>query len=144
MTTQIHALLGLLVLVTSLVVGIWAFRAARRGQTPPRLAGAMMAAVGLLLVQVLMGFDLWARGARPAESPLAEVHIAGPIIALLVGVALVFFRRGAGTAAGAGTAGAAVGGEGGAAATRWAAASLVIFLVALVSYAIGEMGNVRG
>jgi cytochrome bd-type quinol oxidase subunit 1 len=124
MSPGVHAMVGLSVIVINLVVGAWALVVARRGggaPVPRLLTVAVALGVAVLLVQVLLGLDLWMRGGRPAAPPWGEVHLAGPVVALIVALGLL-------------------GGDGPRTAGRHAIASLVIGAVALVSYAIGEMG----
>jgi hypothetical protein len=124
MSPGVHAMVGLAVIVVNLVVGVWMLLAARRGADAPasRLmtAGVLLGAA-VLFIQILLGLDLWQRGARPAMPPWGELHLAGPLIAIIVTLGLV-------------------GGEGQRTPKRYAIASLLTVALALVSYAIGEMG----
>lgn len=126
MTGPMHALIGSGVLVVSLLVGIWAFVAMRRGSSPSGLLGAgVWLALALLVVQILAGADLWMRGARPIPGFLAYVHLAGPVVAL-AGAAFHVFGRPKDRA------------------RNYAIAMLTIFVLALLSYVLGEMGNAVG
>lgn len=125
MTPQTHAILGLALILVSLVAGVWARIRARQGHATGRPLGITVAVAGvLLLVQVLVGADLWARGARPAASPWAEIHLILPILTLIQFV--VFLARPK---------------TGAAQTRRWSIATLSTAGVALLSYAIGQIGN---
>jgi len=125
MTPETHALIGSLVLLVSLVVGIWAVIAGKRSKTAsPLLTAALTVTMVLLGIQILAGIDLLSRGGSPAPGVLAIVHIGGPIIAFLVGIwALLGVPR------------ARVG--------RYIMADHLTFLVALMSYIIGEAFKAR-
>jgi hypothetical protein len=125
--TQIHLIVGGLVLLDNLVAGIWALLAARRGATaPPALLIVGASAAGMLVLQVLLGLGLWSIGLRPVFSPTAGilnlVHIIGPVVALGLW-AFAFFL------------------EPRFSSRRIALAAWLTFLLALLSYGIGEMGN---
>jgi hypothetical protein len=122
MTGQTHALVGAVVLVTNLLVGAWAVVDARAGRRADRLLiGGAAVALGLLALQALLGLDLWLRGFRPAGAPLAELHVLGPAVALVVGLFLLLTRRRERP-------------------RSLALAALLTVVVGLVSYSIGEMG----
>lgn len=121
MNGQMHALLGLAVLLVNLAFGVWALLTARRGGAASGvLTGGVFVGFALLVLQVLVGFALLGRGLRPAGTGMTLVHVVGPLLALVV-AAVLLFRPGA-------------------RAPRYAIAALFTALVALLSYGIGEMG----
>ena len=124
MNAQIHMWIGISVLVVNLVVGLWALLAARKGLFAGRLLiVGFSVGSALLLVQVLLGLDLWFRmGLRPAPGALGIVHVAGPLLALVAAIIVEWMP--APKLAG-----------------RYAFSSLLTFAVALLSYGIGEMGR---
>lgn len=125
MTPETHAMIGSAVLLLSLVVGVWAVIAGKRSKTASAaLTGALIVTMVLLGLQILAGIDLLSRGGSPAPGALAIVHIGGPIIAFVLGLwALLGSPR--------------------AVIRRYILADHLTFLVALVSYAIGEAFKVR-
>lgn len=121
MTGQMHAMVGLAVLIVNLIFGVWALIVARRGgAVSGLLTGGIIAGLALLLLQILAGFDLLGRGLRPAGAGLTIVHAGGPIVALIVAAALLL--------------------RPGNRAARYATTALFTTLIALISYGIGEMG----
>lgn len=121
MNAQMHAILGLAVLIVNLVVGAWALIVARRGGgVSTVLTVGVYAGLLLLLVQLLGGLDLLGRGLRPAGTGMTIVHVGGPIVALVVAVVLLI--------------------RPGARAPRYATIGLFTTAMALLSYGIGEMG----
>ena len=90
MTGQVHMLVGSVVLAGSLAVGLWAL-VLRRLVTRPFIV-AFVALTVVLLLQILIGLDLWGRGLRPAAGALSAVHIAGPLVALAVAVVMLVRR----------------------------------------------------
>jgi hypothetical protein len=120
MSGETHRWIGTAVLVINLAVGVWALLAARRAGAPPRaLTWGVIAGLVVLGLQILIGLDLWARGARPASAAMSLIHLASPILALAGGAALILGREDA---------------------RRHAAAAFLVLALALVSYGIGEMG----
>jgi hypothetical protein len=120
--SELHAFVGGLVLAVNLLAGLGL--ALTRRSTVGRRWFQYLAVVGfaLLLAQLALGGDLWMRGRRPALSPLAEIHVAGPVLSsLLYLLALIRTRR---TQSGA----------------ALSAATLSAAAVALISYGIGEIG----
>lgn len=121
MNADTHRWIGTAVLVLNLAIGIWALLVARRAAAAPRaLTWGVIAGLAVLGLQILIGLDLWSRGGRPANAALSLLHLVGPIAALAGGVALLIGRRDA---------------------RSRAAAALLAFALALVSYGIGEMGT---
>ncbi|MGN6562326.1 MAG: hypothetical protein ACTHMU_06670 [Thermomicrobiales bacterium] len=121
MTGQMHAMVGLAVLIVNLIFGVWALIVARRGgAVSGLLTGGIIAGLALLLLQILAGFDLLGRGLRPAGAGLTIGHAGGPIVALIVAAALLL--------------------RPGNRAARYATTALFTVLIALISYGIGEMG----
>jgi heme A synthase len=122
-TAQAHALIGTALLAVSLIASVMAI-IERRGNTKPSgvLRAAVLLTVALLVVQVLVGLDLWSRGARPIGTALDFVHIGGPIVALLGAVYHVFVSARNPL-------------------RNYAVASIMTFALALISYFIGEMGG---
>ncbi len=119
--TDLHANIGTLVLVVNLVAGLVLFFG-RQSKYAGHLRIASLLGFVLLVVQVALGADLWLRGLRPADGPLAEIHMAGPVVALAFYV-LVLLRAPASRG------------------RAWlAAAALLTAVMALVSYSIGEIG----
>lgn len=119
--TEFHSLVGILVLAVNLVAGLGLVLAQRRVGIGRWFMALALAGFLLLAMQVALGTDLWLRGRRPARSPLAEVHVAGPVLASVVYVVALINSRSRGK--------------------QWttAAAALTAAAVALVSYGIGEM-----
>jgi hypothetical protein len=123
MSPETHALIGAALLLANLAAGVWALVEARRTPKPSGgLRAAVLVAFALLVVQVLVGLDLWARGLRPMFNALDFVHIGGPILALLGAVYHLFVSTRNQT-------------------RNYAVASLMTFALGLISYAIGEMGG---
>jgi hypothetical protein len=121
MSPETHALIGAAVLLVNLAAGVWALLAARRSPKPSgALRLAVLVAFALLVVQILVGSDLWFRGLRPSFNALDFVHIGGPILALLGGIYHIFVSSRNQT-------------------RNYAVASLMTFVLALISYGIGEM-----
>jgi hypothetical protein len=119
-----HALIGSGVLLVSLVVGVWALVVARRHAEPSgALTGGTWVALALLVTQILAGADLLSRGLVPIAGPLEYVHVGGPVIAL-AGAAFHVFGRPKTRA------------------RNYAIAMLTIFVFALLSYVLGEIGSV--
>lgn len=121
---MLHPVVGGLVLLVSLVVGIWAVLAARGGHAPGLgLRLGVVLGLTLLVIQVLIGSDLVFRlGLRPIAGPLALVHMGAPYLALLGAAYHVF----------------------GPARNRvknYAIAMLLTFGLGLISYGIGEVGQ---
>ncbi len=125
MTPEMHATLGLAVLLVNLVVGVWAMLQARRGALPTGALRLVVLLAGVLLVvQVLVGADLWFRGGRPAPSPWAEIHVLLPVLALNQFVVFLVLRR-----------------PGALQTRRYGTAALSTAFVALLSYGIGQMAS---
>ena len=123
MAPEIHMMVGGLVLLIGIANGIWTTIAAKRAKTASTaLFASVVVMTILLLLQVLLGLDLFSRGLRPAQGILAIVHMLGPIIALVVAVVLVFGNPQRLT-------------------RRYIPASHLTAAVAVISYIIGEMGT---
>lgn len=121
MNGQMHAILGLGVLVVNLAVGVRTLLMARRGgRVGGALTGGVIVGLLLLVVQLLGGLDLLGRGLRPAGTGLTIAHVGGPLVALAV-AAVLLFRPGA-------------------RAPRYATIGLFTAVIALLSYGIGEVG----
>jgi len=124
MSPATHAAIGLSVIVANLAVGIWAIAASRRSPKPSgALRVAVLIAFALLVLQVLVGVDLWIGGGRPAPSSLLSsyVHVLGPVLALLGAVYHIFVSSRNPV-------------------RNYAVATLLTVALGLISYAIGEMG----
>lgn len=89
-----HGTLGLAVVVLNILVGVILIKA-RKEQLAIAGGFRFLAYVGqiLLLVQVLIGLDLWARGARPAPGVWGWLHLLLPIGALLFSVMMLIRMR---------------------------------------------------
>lgn len=89
-----HAPLGLTVIVLNLAVGLVLMRA-RRNRQGVSAAYRVLAYLGqaALAVQVLIGLDLWSRGARPAPGFWAWLHLLFPIGALIFNVIMLLQMR---------------------------------------------------
>lgn len=90
-----HGNLGLSVVIVNVLVGLLLMRA-RKERTAASGGQKIIAYVGqaLLLVQVLVGLDLWARGARPSPVGLwSWLHMLLPIGALLFTIMLLVRMR---------------------------------------------------
>ena len=113
-----HSVIGGAVVGVALVVGLWALAAARGGAVPSRpLTAGVLLAIGLLLVQILLGIPRWVQAGIPGMSVRGVVHVGGPIVALIVALGLIV-------------------GEARTSAGRQAMAMLVIAGVALLSFAV--------
>jgi hypothetical protein len=118
LSPQVHVVIGLAVAVGALGVGLWALGMARRGAGAERpLTVAVLVMVGLFLVEVLLGMELWLRSGIPGVSLRGLVHAGGPIAALIVALGLVA-------------------GEGRRTPGRYALAMLAIAGLALLSFAV--------
>lgn len=87
MTGNIHMFIGSTVLLLSLVMGIWLVisrRSSKRASTAHTIGLALV--VAILAVQILAGVDLLSHGKVPAPGVLGLVHVAGPIVAFVVGL----------------------------------------------------------
>lgn len=90
-----HGTIGLSVVVVNILVGLVLMKA-RKERTPAPAALKLFAYLGqtLLLVQVLIGLDLWSRGARPTPvSFWSWLHMLLPIGALVFTVMLLMRLR---------------------------------------------------
>lgn len=90
-----HAMLGTIVVLLNVIVGLLLLKDRREH----RSIGAGKKAVAylgqlLLLVQILVGFDLWSRGARPAAGFWAFLHLILPLGALVFAVMMLRRMRG--------------------------------------------------
>jgi len=117
---EVHRALGSLLLVLGLVAGVAVHP---RWRLPERwraiLAGVTL---GFLTGQILLGFALMGAGGRPASSPLLTLlHILLPLLALAVGTGAMTMGRRLGP-------------------RRYVVALHTVFLAALVSFTIGELG----
>ena len=120
MTGQTHMMIGSVVLLLSLLVGIWLV-VARRLSTKIGAAhtGALTVVMVVLAIQILAGIDLLSRGLVPATGIPGIIHVVGPIVAFLVGLwALLGPRRRQ--------------------IRSYIIADHLTFLVAMISFAIGE------
>jgi hypothetical protein len=70
----------------------------------------------------MVGADLWFRGLRPVNGALDYVHIGGPILALFGAIYHIFVSQRNQT-------------------RNYAVATLMTFVLGLLSYGIGEMGG---
>ena len=125
MTGSEHAVVGLAVLLLNLGVGLWAVFAGRVSQAPTRpLAVGFVLSLVLLTFQIMLGADLWTQGLRPAPSPLGEIHVLLPFVAMLYGLwVLVGTRR--------------------VRVSQYAASTLFTAVVAIVDVAIGQIGKIH-
>lgn len=90
-----HGTLGLSVVVVNALVGLLLIKARKESAPVPAVLKAV-AYLGqaLLLVQVLIGLDLWGHGARPSSSGVwSWLHMLLPIGALLFTVMLLVRMR---------------------------------------------------
>lgn len=89
-----HGELGATVVILNLIVGLILMRA-RRERTPVSTGFRVLAYLGqiALVVQVLIGLDLWSRGARPAVGLWGWLHLLLPIGALLFSVMMLLRLR---------------------------------------------------
>ena len=86
-----HGTLGLSVVVVNALVGLLLIKARKeRAPVPAVLKAVAYLGQALLLVQVLIGLDLWGHGARPSSSGVwSWLHMLLPIGALLFTVMLL-------------------------------------------------------
>lgn len=89
-----HGTIGFAVVLLNVVVGLLLIRA-RRDRQPVPAVFKVLAYIGqlLLLIQVLIGLDLWTRGARPAVGIWGWLHMLLPIGALIYTIVVLAASR---------------------------------------------------
>lgn len=86
-----HGTIGGIVVILNLLVGI-SLMGARRNKRPIGAFQKIIAYIGQLslLIQVLIGLDLWMRGARPATGTVwSYLHLLLPLGALLFSIMML-------------------------------------------------------